>query len=95
MPPKKKDLPATVTEPATEARHHTNAPIIVHLADLHIRCGTLATSRYEEYATVFKRITDAVQSLALQARDAGRPLAVVIAGDIFHSKLKIESRCHM
>ena len=56
---------------------------IAHLADLHIRCGTRTTSRYDEYHTVFNRLCAALK--------AAQPDCIVLAGDLFHSKLRIES----
>lgn len=59
---------------------------IVHLADLHIRSGNNALSRYEEYSTVFERIVVDVSTLA-----ADKSTIIIIAGDVFHHKLRIES----
>lgn len=61
---------------------------VIHIADLHVRTGNRALSRYEEYKGVFDRIVEDVSAYppALEGK-----AIVVIAGDVFHHKLKIES----
>lgn len=61
---------------------------IIHLADLHIRCGLSAKSRYAEYAAVFKSIID---DLAVYPAIVQKNAIIIIAGDIFHHKLTINS----
>jgi hypothetical protein len=57
---------------------------IVHVSDIHIRKGNLASSRYEEYQTQFKRLCDYIRNSP--QRDS---TAVIITGDLFHDKCLI------
>lgn len=61
---------------------------IIHLADLHIRTGNLASSRYLEYETVFQRFVEDIRSFPPVQHGSA---LILIAGDVFHHKLKIES----
>ena len=61
---------------------------IIHLADLHIRCGLSDKSRYLEYHNVF---TNIVNDLATYPAVVAKNAVIVIAGDIFHHKLTIHS----
>lgn len=61
---------------------------IIHLADLHIRTGNQILSRYEEYNGVFNKI---VEDLTTFAPVVEGKAIIIIAGDVFHHKLKIES----
>jgi len=61
---------------------------IVHLADLHIRAGDTAKSRYSEYELVMNRI---IEDLSSYEPILNKKAIIMIAGDIFHHKLKIES----
>jgi DNA repair exonuclease SbcCD nuclease subunit len=61
---------------------------IIHLADLHIRAGDSAKSRYSEYELVMNRI---IEDLSTYKPILNKETIIVIAGDIFHHKLKIES----
>jgi DNA repair exonuclease SbcCD ATPase subunit len=62
--------------------------VIIHIADLHIRSGNKALARYDEYAIVFDRM---VSDLAMCPAIITGKAIIVIAGDVFHHKLKIES----
>ena len=59
----------------------------MHISDIHIRTGDKHKCRYDEYMFVFEQL--ACQLRAWQAE--GKHLIVVITGDIFHHKSKIES----
>lgn len=61
---------------------------IIHIADLHIRAGDTAKSRYLEYELVMSRI---VEDLSSYEYILNKQALIIIAGDIFHHKLKIES----
>ena len=60
---------------------------IVHISDIHIRTGDKEKCRYDEYMFVFRGLVDQINVwLAEEKR-----LIVVLTGDIFHHKSKIES----
>jgi exonuclease SbcC len=61
---------------------------IIHIADLHIRSGDIAKSRYSEYEIVMTRI---IEDLSSYQPILNKQAIIIIAGDIFHHKLKIES----
>jgi DNA repair exonuclease SbcCD ATPase subunit len=61
---------------------------IIHIADLHIRSGDTNKSRFHEYNTVFKRL---IEDLSTFTPILEKKTIILIAGDIFHDKLKIES----
>jgi len=56
---------------------------IIHLSDIHIRCGDSFASRYDEYS---RQIDNTLSVLAKYDYDT---TIVVITGDIFHDKSKI------
>ena len=70
---------------ATITKHITK---IIHIADLHIRTGNKDAARYKEYKAVLQRI---VADLACYPPVKEGKAIVIIAGDVFHHKLKIES----
>jgi len=55
---------------------------IVHLADIHIRL----TTRYDEYSLVFRELYD-------QVSKTPESTAIVIMGDIIHSKVDLSPEC--
>lgn len=59
---------------------------IIHIADIHIRSGNKNVSRYEEYKSVLDNIIVNVKTF----KDVQNSI-IIIAGDVFHHKLKIES----
>ena len=61
---------------------------IIHLADIHVRNGDTIKSRFNEYLTVFERL---YQDLSSFQPIIDKNTLVIIAGDLFHDKLKIES----
>lgn len=63
----------------------TKYKYIFHLSDIHIRTGDLEKSRYEEYNFVFQELNKHLESL--KNKD---DTLIVITGDIFHHKGKIE-----
>ena len=65
-----------------------NITHIVHIADLHIRTGDSTKSRYQEYSCVFDNL---YQDLSTFQPIIEHRCIIVIAGDLFHNKLKIES----
>lgn len=65
-----------------------NITHIIHIADLHVRTGDTQKSKYDEYEIVFKRLYD---DLSTYEPILQKKTIIIIAGDIFHNKLKIES----
>ena len=61
---------------------------LIHLSDIHIRTGDREHSRYDEYLCVFERTIQRISGLD-KIKEGGA--AVVITGDIFHVKCKVES----
>ena len=60
---------------------------IVHLSDVHIRTGNHVRSRYDEYSKVFERLFESLSNMpAIHEGSA----CIVIAGDVFHDKHRIE-----
>lgn len=61
---------------------------IIHISDVHIRTGNNVISRYDEYHGVFTRL---VSDLSKYDPVVNKQAIIILAGDIFHHKLKIES----
>lgn len=59
---------------------------IYHLADLHIRKGSILESRYDEYKQVFDNCINKIRETYIANESV-----CVICGDIFHHKLQISS----
>jgi len=60
---------------------------IIHLSDVHIRAGDSDRARYTEYLTVFNRT---FASVAQQPSVIDQKALIVITGDLFHHKNKLE-----
>jgi DNA repair exonuclease SbcCD ATPase subunit/DNA repair exonuclease SbcCD nuclease subunit len=60
---------------------------IIHISDIHIRAGNHDKSRYTEYLTVFNNL---FHSLAEQVCITSGTSVIVITGDLFHHKNKLE-----
>ena len=58
---------------------------VIHLSDIHIRTGDLEKSRYREYEQVFDELVESISKL-----DHLDESVLVLTGDIFHHKGKIE-----
>ena len=58
---------------------------ILHISDIHIRCGNLIKSRFEEYYSTIHNLIQSVSSLPCI-----EDTVIVITGDLFHHKNKIE-----
>lgn len=56
---------------------------IIHLSDIHIRAGNQDKSRYHEYLSTFKSLFESLSALPSIS-------IIVITGDIFHHKNKLE-----
>jgi DNA repair exonuclease SbcCD ATPase subunit/DNA repair exonuclease SbcCD nuclease subunit len=56
---------------------------LIHISDLHIRTGDTNACRYEEYSGVFRNTIELVKEYA-------DPI-IIITGDIFHNKNKVEA----
>ncbi len=64
---------------------------IVHLSDLHIRAGDAGSSRYDEYSQVFVNTILAIRDIVTDMKLGPYDVGIVIAGDIFHNKTRIEA----
>ena len=60
---------------------------IIHISDIHIRAGNHDKSRYTEYLSVFDNL---FQSLSNQQCIQDRTSVIVVTGDLFHHKNKLE-----
>ena len=60
---------------------------IIHLSDIHIRIGDTEKSRYHEYSSVFHNL---IHSISSQESIREHTAVIVITGDIFHHKNKLE-----
>ena len=69
--------------------YHPQAMIhnIIHLSDIHIRNGDEVKSRYIEYTQQSTRL---LESIAQQSSIQNNTAIIVITGDLFHYKNKIE-----
>jgi hypothetical protein len=79
--------------------------IIYHISDLHIRSGDAVKCRYDEYSFVFRRFVDILRSETSETSEISETsevgknktnnnnnkACVVITGDLFHHKSKLES----
>tara|TARA_Y100000389_G_C17470562_1_gene530177 strand:+ start:7344 stop:11888 length:4545 start_codon:yes stop_codon:yes gene_type:complete len=61
---------------------------IYHISDVHIRSGDETTSRFKEYETVFNNLHTELSKLQPIIRNEA---GIVITGDTFHNKSRIES----
>lgn len=64
---------------------------LVHLADLHIRAGDVGACRYDEYSHVFCNVVLAIREIASQLQAGNNDLGIVIVGDVFHNKARIDA----
>lgn len=67
---------------------HDNGKVIsriIHASDIHIRTGDLERSRYHEYRDVFQVFFDKLSLI-----ESLHECVIVLTGDIFHNKGKIE-----
>jgi len=60
---------------------------IIHISDIHIRAGNHDKSRYTEYLSVFDNL---FQSLQHQQCIQDKTSVIVVTGDLFHHKNKLE-----
>lgn len=60
---------------------------IIHISDIHIRAGNHDKSRYTEYLSVFDNL---FQSLSHQTCIIQNTSVIVVTGDLFHHKNKLE-----
>jgi DNA repair exonuclease SbcCD ATPase subunit len=61
---------------------------IVHLADIHIRTGNHEVARVQEYTNVLKQLKNDLKKLPCIKNQTA---LIVLCGDIFHNKTKLES----
>jgi DNA repair exonuclease SbcCD ATPase subunit len=64
---------------------------IIHLSDLHIRTGDIEASRYNEYLSVFQNLEKSIYDEIKKKKCLAEEVIIVITGDIFHNKNKIEN----
>lgn len=60
---------------------------IIHLSDIHIRIGDTERSRYHEYSSVFNYL---IKSISSHPSIHEQTAVIVVTGDIFHHKNKLE-----
>lgn len=72
-------------EPILASAEGKNIKYVVHVSDIHIRTGDLEKCRYVEYNDVFSNFVEQVSKL-----EHLEETVLVITGDIFHNKGKIE-----
>ena len=63
---------------------------IIHIADIHIRSGNKINSRYDQYIQSFQLLEQSILS-NLSRLNSSHSTIILIAGDIFHNKHKIEN----
>ena len=63
---------------------------IVHLADIHIRNGNKQHSKYDQYMQSFQNLDTSIRK-KLSKLNALNTSIIVVAGDIFHNKYKVEN----
>jgi DNA repair exonuclease SbcCD ATPase subunit/DNA repair exonuclease SbcCD nuclease subunit len=61
---------------------------IIHIADLHVRCGNNESARVEEYEAVFNRFLSDISDLPCVVNGTA---VCVIAGDVFETKTRAET----
>ena len=61
---------------------------IIHLGDIHLRTGNVESSRKIEYEVVFTQLSHQLKKLECVQNHTA---LIVICGDIFHNKYKLES----
>ena len=61
---------------------------IIHIADIHVRVGNSEVARVNEYKHVFDKFVDEISALESVINETA---LLVICGDIFHSKCRMES----
>lgn len=60
---------------------------VVHISDIHIRTGDKSRCRFDDYMQVFHGLVSKVECVQ---KDIGKRVLIVITGDVFHNKCKIE-----
>lgn len=60
---------------------------VIHLADIHIRAGNEDCARYNEYRVVFQNLKNELHKLECVQNETA---LIVVCGDIFHNKNKLE-----
>tara|TARA_Y100000389_G_scaffold125559_1_gene122930 strand:- start:10394 stop:13969 length:3576 start_codon:yes stop_codon:yes gene_type:complete len=61
---------------------------LIHISDIHIRNGDEISSRYDEYSIVFNNLFNYLKTLD---NIITKKAAIVITGDTFHNKSKVET----
>ena len=67
---------------------HPPATHVIHIADTHVRTGDRIASRAEEYRHVFGNLLNELQGMACVKNGTA---LMVIAGDVFHHKGRLET----
>ncbi len=73
---------------ALHTESQNNITHIIHIADIHIRVGNYETARVAEYKQVFDRFLEEIVAMESVVNETA---LLVICGDIFHSKCRMES----
>jgi DNA repair exonuclease SbcCD ATPase subunit len=60
---------------------------VIHIGDIHIRIGNEECARVQEYTSVFKRLATDLAKLPCIQNNAA---LIVVCGDVFHNKNKLE-----
>lgn len=68
------------------SEHHLTH--IIHVADLHVRVGNAKLARVDEYSHVLRNFVESIATLPCVINGTA---LMVIAGDVFHSKCRMES----
>ena len=63
---------------------------IIHIADIHIRNGNRENSKYDQYIQAFQNLNTSIRK-QIQKLNAINSVLIVVAGDIFHNKNKVEN----
>lgn len=58
---------------------------LVHVSDVHIPINLHRNGRIDEFQTVFNRLYESIRSL-----QSNKKIAIVITGDLIHTKIKLE-----
>lgn len=63
---------------------------IIHIADIHIRNGNRENSKYDQYVQCFQNLNISIRK-QINKLNANNSVLIVVAGDVFHNKNKVEN----
>jgi len=61
---------------------------IIHISDIHIHKGNRKESRFNEYMTVYSRLSDKINELPTSVKDS---MVIIITGDFFDKKDQLDT----